>query len=46
MRHIWLADPEDRKLFTYGETGLHEVKVLRLPEYDITLTQANIFGAA
>jgi Uma2 family endonuclease len=46
VRHIWLADPEDRKLFTYGDTGLHEVKVLVLPDYDITLTHAAIFGAA
>ncbi len=46
VRHIWLADPEDRKLFTYGETGLHEVKELSLPEYKITLTHADIFGAA
>src|SRR5438132_11484624 len=30
VRHIWLADPEDRKLFTYGETGLHEVIELSL----------------
>jgi hypothetical protein len=44
--HIWLLDPEDRKLFTYGETGLHEVKELGLPEYDTTLTHANIFGVA
>ena len=46
VRHIWLADPEDRKLFTYGETGLHEVTELRLPEYEIALTRADIFGAA
>ena len=46
VRNIWIADPEDRKLFTYGETGLHEVKELGLPEYDIMLTYADIFGAA
>lgn len=46
VQYIWIADPEDRKLFTYGETGLHEVKELRLPEYDITLSHVNIFGAA
>ena len=45
VRHIWIADPEDRKLFTYGDTGLHEVKKLCLPEYDIALTHVNIFGA-
>ena len=41
-----IADPEDRKLFTYGETGLHEVKELGLPEYDIMLTYADIFRVA
>jgi Uma2 family endonuclease len=46
VRHIWLIDPEDRKLFTYGETGLHETTELRLPNYDIVLTHAEIFGAA
>jgi len=43
--HIWIVDPEDRKLFTYGEAGLHEVIELRLSEYEITLTLAEIFGA-
>jgi Uma2 family endonuclease len=46
VRHIWIADSDDRKLFTYGDTGLHEVKELCLPEYEITLTHAIIFGAA
>jgi Uma2 family endonuclease len=44
VKHIWTADPEDRKLFTYGETGLHEVIELSLPEYGVTLTAADIFG--
>jgi Uma2 family endonuclease len=44
--HIWIVDPDDRKLFTYGENGLHEVIELRLPEYGITLSLAEIFGAA
>lgn len=43
VRHIWLADPEDRKFFTYSDEGLHEVKELLLPEYGITLTKAAIF---
>jgi Uma2 family endonuclease len=44
--HIWIVDPDNRKLFTYGESGLHEVIELRLPEYEISLTLADIFGAA
>ena len=46
VRHIWLAHPESRKLFTYGDAGLHEVKELSLLVYQITLTHADIFGAA
>ena len=45
VRHIWLADPDDRKLFTYGDAGLHEVIELRLPEYEIAITLADLFGA-
>jgi Uma2 family endonuclease len=45
VKHIWVADPEDRKFFTYGETGLHEVIELSLPEYGIVLTKAEIFEA-
>ena len=44
VANIWLADPEDRKFFTYGHNGLHEVSELTLPEYGITLTKTDIFG--
>jgi Uma2 family endonuclease len=46
VKHVWAVDPDDRKLFTYGENGLHEVTDLRLPEYGIALTLGDIFGAA
>lgn len=46
VKHIWVADPEDRKLFTYGDTGLHEVTELNLPDYGIVVTKAEIFEAA
>jgi Uma2 family endonuclease len=45
VRHIWAADPEDRKLFTYGETGLHEVIEVLLPEYGVVLSATDIFGS-
>ena len=45
VHHIWAVDPEDRKLFTYGETGLHEVEEFRLPEYGILLTKKDVFQA-
>jgi Uma2 family endonuclease len=46
VKNIWAVDPEDRKLFTYGEAGLHEVAEFWLPRYEITLTHTDIFGAA
>jgi len=45
VKHIWIADPEDRKFLTYGTDGLHEVNELALPEYGITLRKQDIFGA-
>ncbi len=45
VKHIWVADPEDRKLFTYGNEGLHEVAELELPEYRVVLTKAELFEA-
>ncbi len=45
VRHIWLADPDSRKLFTYGDAGLHEAIELSLPEHGIVLTRAEVFGA-
>ena len=44
VRHIWLADPDSRKLFTYGDAGLHEVTELSLPQHGIVLTLADVFG--
>jgi Uma2 family endonuclease len=44
VRHIWVADPEDRKVFTYGDAGLHEVTELALPGHAIVLTLTDIFG--
>jgi len=45
VRHIWLADPDSRKLFTYGDAGLHEVTELSLPAHGIVLTLADVFGS-
>jgi len=42
--HIWVADPEDRKLLVYNADGLHEVTQLELPQYGIVLTKDAIFG--
>jgi len=45
VKHIWIADPEDRKFFTYSEDGLHEASELTLAGFGITITKAEIFGA-
>jgi Uma2 family endonuclease len=45
VTHIWVVDPEDRKLFTYGETGLREVDGFRLPEHGILITPIDLFRA-
>jgi Uma2 family endonuclease len=44
VQHIWLADPEDRKLLVYRGDGLHEVEQLELPEFGIVLSKNDIFS--
>jgi Uma2 family endonuclease len=36
--HIWLVDPNSRKLSVYGSAGLAEVPAFELPEFDLQLT--------
>jgi Uma2 family endonuclease len=43
VRHIWLVDPERRRLQVYGSGSLSEVPALEIPEYDVRLTAADIF---
>jgi Uma2 family endonuclease len=44
VRHIWLLDPEDRKMFLYGATGLSEVTEFVLPEQGVRISLADVFG--
>ena len=44
VAHIWLADPEDRKLLVYRLDGLHETERLELPEFGIVLSKSDIFS--
>ena len=44
VQHIWLADPEDRKLLVYGCDGLHEVEQLELPDFGVVLSKNDIFS--
>lgn len=40
--NVWLIDPEEAKLYVYDETGLHPVKSLQLPQYQFTITLADL----
>jgi Uma2 family endonuclease len=44
VRHIWLVDPATRKLQVYADGTLSEVSALPIPEYNVQLTGAEIFG--
>lgn len=40
--HIWLIDPENKKLYIYDATGLHPAQSLPLPQYDFAITLADL----
>jgi len=44
VAHVWVADPEDRKLLVYRGDGLHEVEQLELPEFGVVLSKEAIFS--
>jgi len=44
VRHIWLVDPERRRLHVYADGTLSEVTALTIPEFAVQLTAAQIFG--
>jgi Uma2 family endonuclease len=44
VRHIWLVDPESRKLKVYADGSLSEVSALTIPEFNLQLTASQIFG--
>ena len=41
--HIWLIDPWQRKLSTYGPEGLTAVSALHVPELDLTASLTELF---
>jgi Uma2 family endonuclease len=41
--HIWLADPQLRRLLVYSATGLREVTEFHLPDYDVVITSQEVF---
>ena len=42
--HIWLVDPERRRLQVYARGTLSEVTALTIPEFGVQFTPAEIFG--
>ena len=42
--YIWLVDPERRKLHAYTDGSLNEITTLEIPEYNVRITAAEIFG--
>lgn len=41
--HVWLVDPETKRLYEYSEAGLLQHTALRLPEFDFELSAAELF---
>jgi len=41
--HVWLVDPHSQRFYVC-DAGLHEVESLAIPEMQIELTKANMFG--
>ena len=44
VQHVWLVDPERRTLHVYAKGALTEVSALTIPEFEVQLTGAEIFG--
>jgi Uma2 family endonuclease len=42
VRHVWLVDPEARKLSVYGEGVLQEVALFEVPEFGLRVSPAEI----
>ncbi len=43
VTHVWLVDPHSRRMYTC-DSGLMEVATLQVPELNLTLTPAEVFG--
>jgi Uma2 family endonuclease len=41
--HIWLVDPRNRWMYIY-DRGLREVESLKVPELELELQPADVFG--
>jgi Uma2 family endonuclease len=43
VRHIWAIDPKLGKLYTFDESGPHEVTTLTLPEFGLDIRPSDLF---
>jgi len=41
--HVWLVDPELKRLYEYSEAGLLQYPGLRLPEFDFEISAQELF---
>lgn len=41
--HVWLVDPELKRLYEYSEAGLLQYPALRLPEFDFEISAQELF---
>ena len=42
VEHIWLIDPIEKKFYQYDATGLRPVHHFELPQYNFTITLADL----
>ena len=43
VRHIWVVDPQVKRLYEYSEAGLLQFPALRLPEFDFEVSAQELF---
>jgi Uma2 family endonuclease len=46
VAHVWVVDPEARRMYEFNSDGLRETGALLLPEYQIAIQPAELFTQA
>jgi Uma2 family endonuclease len=41
--HVWVVDPDLKRLYEYSEAGLLQFPALRLPEFDFEISAQELF---
>jgi Uma2 family endonuclease len=44
VQHMWLVEPELKKLYVFNRGSLTEVAQLELPEFDFAVSASDLFG--